>query len=289
MLDNIKNYYRLTKPGIIYGNLFTTAASFLYASYWHFTGELLAATMFGLGFVIASACIFNNYMDRDIDRKMARTKDRALVTGVILADRAIAFALALGLVGIFLLLRFVNLLSAEIALAGFVFYVFVYGYAKRKSPLGTPVGSISGAVPILVGYTAIMNQLTAEGWILFGILALWQMPHFYAIALYRLNDYAAAEIPVLPLVKGHAAAKMHSMVFIILFAAAVPLLTFFGHAGLIYLAVMTIVTIIWLSKAMKGFSYTEKNQEKWAKNLFFFSLIVLVVFSVTLALSPFLF
>src|ERR1700690_3354562 len=110
----LKKYYQLAKPGIVYGNVFTTIAAFLFASRWHFTLLLFAATVIGIALVIASACVFNNYRDRDIDRKMIRTKDRALVSGAISVKSALAYGAVLGCCGAVLLLVCVNILTAAV-------------------------------------------------------------------------------------------------------------------------------------------------------------------------------
>jgi protoheme IX farnesyltransferase len=278
-----KEYYNLAKPGIVYGNIFTTLAGFLFASRWHFSPLLLVATMVGLALVIGSACVFNNYFDRDIDRKMQRTRDRALAVGAISARRAISYGALLGLVGFFLLGAYVNILTAAIALFGFIFYVAIYGLAKRTSHWGTIVGSVSGAVPIIVGYTAVTGRLDMTALMLFLILAFWQMPHFYAIAIYRLEDYVAAGIPVLPARKGMKVTKIYIVSFIIAFIIATVTLAASGNAGYVYLAIVLALGLSWLARAIAGFKAYDDS--KWARKLFFFSLIVLVGFSLALSVA----
>jgi len=282
----LKEYYRLTKPGIVYGNVFTTIAAFLFASRLHIAPLLFLATALGIGLVIASACVFNNYIDRDIDRRMERTKDRALVSGAIPAWKALAFGAILGLCGILLLYAYVNSLSALIAVLGFVFYVFIYGWAKRTSHWGTVVGSISGSVPIVVGYTAVTGRFDLAAALLFLILALWQMPHFYAIAMYRLDEYVAAGIPVLPARKGMKTTKLYIALYILAFIVATCSLTFFGYTGYVYLAVMLFFGLAWLSRCLQSFKASDDMRS--GRRIFLFSLIVLVAFSVALAMGPIL-
>jgi protoheme IX farnesyltransferase len=282
----LKKYYQLTKPGIVYGNVFTTLASFLFASRWHFSSVLFFATLLGIAFVIASACVFNNYIDRDIDSKMARTKNRTFVLGTIDIRIALIYATLLLLAGVSLLYFYVNALTALVTAAGFIFYVFLYGFAKRTSHWGTEVGSVSGAVPILVGYTAISNHLDAPALILFLTLAFWQMPHFYAIAMYRLDDYRGAGIPVLPAVKGIRATKVYVVLYIIAFFIAASMLTVFSHAGYLHLSIVSLISIVWLYRGLQGFKASDDT--KWARKLFFLSLVVLVVFSVSLSLASIL-
>jgi len=282
----IRDYYQLTKPGIVYGNALTTLAAFLFASSWDFAPPLFFATMLGIMLVIASACVFNNYLDRDIDAKMARTKERALVTGVIKAKNALAYGTVLGLIGFALLYFFVNTLTAFLALFAFLMYVVVYGYAKRAGSWGTLVGSIPGAIPIVVGYTAVTNRLDLEALILILILVLWQMPHFYAIAIYRKDDYAGAHIPVLPLTKGIQRTKLSILSYIAVFTLATALLTALGYASYGYLLIIGVAGVVWFVRACVGFYTTD--DDRWGRRVFKLSLVVLLAFCAALALAPFL-
>ena len=282
----IRDYYQLTKPGIVYGNALTTLAAFLFASSWDFAPPLFFATMLGIMLVIASACVFNNYLDRYIDAKMARTKERALVTGVIKAKNALAYGTVLGLIGFALLYFFVNTLTAFLALFAFLMYVVVYGYAKRAGSWGTLVGSIPGAIPIVVGYTAVTNRLDLEALILILILVLWQMPHFYAIAIYRKDDYAGAHIPVLPLTKGIQRTKLSILSYIAVFTLATALLTALGYASYGYLLIIGVAGVVWFVRACVGFYTTD--DDRWGRRVFKLSLVVLLAFCAALALAPFL-
>lgn len=279
-MNLIKAYYILTKPGIVYSNALTAVAGFFLAAKGVFDIGLFLAMLFGIAFVIASSCVFNNYIDRDIDSKMKRTQKRALVKKSIPEFHAIVFATALGFVGFFLLLCFTNLLTTFIAFVGFFFYVIVYTFSKRLTVHGTVIGSISGAVPPVVGYCAVTNNFDLAAFLLFLILVIWQMPHFYAIAIFRSEDYRAAKIPVLPIKKGLMQTKIQMLVYTILFIIAADALTFFHYTGYVYLIVMTLLGIGWLVLAVRGFKTA--NGEKWARKFFFFSLIIIVLFSLLL-------
>lgn len=281
-----KRYYDLAKPGIVYGNIITTLAAFLFASQWHVNLFLLVATIFGLALVIAAACVFNNYIDREIDANMERTKGRALVVGTISNRSALLYASVLGVIGFSLLIFEVNMLSAYVAGIGFIFYVFFYSYAKRAGHWGTLVGSVSGAVPILVGYTAVTNMVDGTGMILFLILVVWQMPHFYAIAMNRVSDYRAADIPVLPIEKGALITKVNIVIYIVLFLLAICSLAIVSSTGYTFLFVVGATSLWWLVKGIQGF--TAINDKKWAKKVFLFSLVTLLVFSLMLSISPLL-
>jgi protoheme IX farnesyltransferase len=270
-----KTYYHLTKPGIIYGNLLTTAAGFFLASKYGISFLTFFAVMLGTACIIASACVCNNYMDREIDAKMERTKKRALVIGKISVKNAFVFA------GIL-----TNLLTLFIGLIGFVDYVFLYGISKRRSIHGTLVGGISGAAPIVAGYTAVTNSVDVGTLLLFLILMFWQMPHFYAIAIYRIKDYASASIPVFPVKKGIALTKVHMFLYLLGFIISTLLLPLSGLTGYVYLFVMIILNGYWLWKGIEGFG--KLNDALWARKMFSISLLCLTVFSLLLIGTPIL-
>jgi protoheme IX farnesyltransferase len=194
----IKEYYELAKPGIIYGNALTATAGFFLASPESLAeaGLLFATMLIGLSLIIASACVFNNYFDRDIDAKMERTKNRALAAGRIPAHRALTFAAILGLLGALVLWLYTTTLALGVALVGFGVYVFLYTPLKHKTPHALWVGAIAGATPPVVGYTAVTATLDWYALALFTFLFLWQIPHFLSIALYRHEEYQAAGIPL---------------------------------------------------------------------------------------------
>src|SRR5579872_5387571 len=173
-MNLFKSYYHLAKPGIIYGNLLSVVAGFFLASKNHPNFGLLIALILGVSFIIGSGCVFNNCIDRDIDKKMMRTQKRSIPTGEIRVRNAIIYASILGFLGFFLLLRYTNVLTAVLGFIGYFFYIVVYGYAKRHTVYSTIIGSISGAMPIVAGYTAVTNRIDTGAILLFLILAFWQ-------------------------------------------------------------------------------------------------------------------
>lgn len=269
-----KSLCLLTKPRIILGNVITTAGGFALASKGKIDFTLFFITLLGLSLIIASACVFNNYIDRFTDQKMARTKNRALASGLISIKSAIVWAVFLGICGASALLYWTNLLTLGVALFGFFGYVILYSLSKYHSIHGTLIGSISGAVPPVVGYTAVSNHLDLGAFLFFALMVLWQMPHFFAIALYRLNDYAAAEIPVLPVKKGAEQTKKQMFIYIIAFVLSASLLTVFGYTGKIYLFAVLFLGLLWL--VLSGFGFRSSNIEMWGKRMFLFSLLVII-------------
>ncbi len=280
-----RNYYLLTKPGIVMGNAITVIAGFTLASKGAFDFSLFLAVLVGLSLIIASACVFNNYIDRTIDKKMERTKNRVLVKGLISNNRALIYGAILGTVGTYLLVTFVNLLTVSIALLGFVVYVGLYSFLKTRSIYGTLIGSVAGATPPVVGYCAVSNQLDLGAWIFFAILVLWQMPHFYAIAIFRLNDYANASVPLLPVKKGVYKTKKQMVFYIIAFTIAAVMLTLCKYVGYMYFLIVLLLGFLWLRLCMKGFMC--KDDVVWARKMFFFSLVVIVVLSMMIPFNTY--
>ncbi len=269
-----KNYCLLTKPGIIVGNAITTAGGFALASKGGFNVLLFLVTLLGICLVIASGCVFNNYIDRFADQKMHRTRHRALAAGTISTQRALMFAIGLGLVGTLVLITYANLLTVSIALFGFLVYVILYSLSKYHSIHGTLVGSVAGAVPPVAGYCAMSNRLDMGAWILFFIIVMWQMPHFYAIAMYRIEEYKKAGIPVLPLIKGIRATKIQMVFYIVGFIAIALALVVCNYVGLIYLITVSLLGLTWLALGLKGFYCA--HDKVWARQMFVVSLVVVM-------------
>ncbi len=282
----LNTYYKLTKPGIIYGNAVTALAGFFLASNGNVDYVLLGTTLMGISLVIASACVFNNFLDRDIDSKMERTKNRAIPIGSISGQSAIIYATTLGIIGISILASFTNNLVIALGLIGFFFYVVLYGIFKRRSVHGTIVGSVSGAIPVVVGYSAVGGSFDAVASMLFLILVFWQMPHFYAIAMFRIKDYAAASIPVLPINSGVRITKVYILAYIAAFIIAMVALWVIGAVGYVYLIAVLTAGLVWLWQGLKGFK--APNNGTWAKKMFRYSLIVLLVFCLMISTDVFL-
>jgi protoheme IX farnesyltransferase len=282
MPERIKNYVLVAKPGIIFGNLISAAAGFFLASKGRVDGVALLATLIGIALVVASGGVFNNCVDRNIDRTMLRTRHRALAQGLIKLRVALAYATILAIAGLALLWAAANLLALGIVLAGLVIYVGVYSlYLKRHSVYAALIGSLAGATPPLAGYCAVTGRFDLGAVILLSIFSLWQMPHCYAIAVFRFDDYTAAAIPVLPVKRGTAAAKKHMVGYILAFMAATLMLTVGGYTGYRTLAVAALLGLSWLYLAWSG--YQAKDERLWARKLFIFS--ILTIFTLSLMMS----
>jgi len=277
------NYYLITKPGIVLGNLITVAAGFLLASGGVFHVQLFLAAMLGLGLIMASACVLNNLIDRPIDKKMKRTQNRALVTGIITDRSALFFAFVLAVLGIITLMVGTNLLTAFIAGIGFFVYVVLYSFWKSKTIYGTAIGSVAGAVPPVVGYCAVSNQFDIGASLLFAMLVLWQLPHFFAISIYHLEDYRAADLPLLPIRKGILRTKVHMLLYIVAFIFTAALLTYWNYTGTVYLFVTVAMGLMWLGLCVRGFSC--KDDQLWGRQMFQLSLVTIIAICLVIPLG----
>ncbi len=267
-----KDYYRLIKPGIVYSNSITAFGGFWVASKWNIDVLLMVYVLVGTALVMASGCVFNNYLDRDMDSKMERTQNRALPTGKVSPQTVLWYGSILGTIGLFILLILANSwLAALLGFTGLVFYVGVYTYwFKRTSTWSTFVGSISGATPPMIGYCAVSQTIDAGALILFLILFLWQPPHFWSLGIRRMEEYRAAGFPLLPVVRGTFITKISMIRYIVLLVPVTLLLHFYGYVGQIYLVVVSALGLIWLCMSVVGF--VAKDEEKWSKGMFLYSI-----------------
>jgi protoheme IX farnesyltransferase len=246
----------------------------------------LAALLIGMTLVIGSACVFNNYLDRDIDSKMPRTKSRALVTQAIPNTHAITFGIILGIVGFLILLFGTNLLTALLGLAGIVSYVGMYTPAKHRTEYATLIGTIPGAIPPAAGYTAAKGSLDIAALLLFIILVCWQMPHFYGIAIRRREEYAAANVPVWPVVRGLASTRVQMQLYAIGFLISAAVFTLLGYTGIVFIVVLGLAGIYWLYLCFQ--KPPQGGESAWAKHVFLYSLLLLPLMSVLFVLERWL-
>lgn len=286
-MDKVRAYYQLTKPGVLYGNVLTAVAGFLLAAAGDIDWLVFGGMLFGMTAVVASACVLNNYLDQDIDAVMERTKKRPSVSGSVSGVGMLVFSAILFLVGMTALVLWTNLLTVWVGVIGFVTYVWLYGaLSKRRSIHGTLVGSISGAMPILGGYVAASGRLDAAAIIVFLIIFFWQFPEFYSIAIYRRKEYAAAKIPVMPVVKGVRSTTVQIFIYTILYVLSTLSLTLFGYTGWMYFVAMALFGIHWIAVGYEGLH--AKNSDKWARRMFKLSMINILVLCVALSIGPLL-
>jgi protoheme IX farnesyltransferase len=285
----LRRYISLTKPGVLFGNVLTGAAGFLLAAghIRHYDLLLFVATIIGMTCIIAAACALNNVLDRDIDKVMTRTRKRAVASGAIAPVPATIFAVVLGLIGVAILALRTNWLVFGVGVAGFVIYVWLYGeFSKRRSPHGTLAGSISGAMPVLAGYCAVSGRIDAGAVAVFLILFFWQFPEFYSIAIYRREEYAAAHIPVMTVARGVSSTKRQIFVYTMLFVLSVLALTPLGYTGYVYAVVMAAAGGYFVWYTWQGLHAADDNA--WARKTFHYSLNILMLLSLMLAVGALL-
>jgi protoheme IX farnesyltransferase len=209
----MRDYISLTKPRITWLILMSTGVGYFFGlrgvSLWQIHWWALLHTVIGTGLIASGTAALNQWYERDADAKMRRTSQRPIPSGRLNANRALAFGIGLAIAGFVELAWFVNMLSGVLGIATLVSYLFFYTPLKQRSWLSTTVGAFPGAMPPMIGFAAASDTLTAEAWVLFAILFLWQFPHFYAIAWMYREDYARAGIRMLPVVEpdGHSTAR----------------------------------------------------------------------------------
>ena len=278
------HYIQLCKPGIIRGNLIAAAGGFFLASQGQIDWILLIFMCLGTTCVVASGCVFNNYIDRDIDKIMKRTCHRELVQKVIPVTNALICATVLCIIGFSSLFFATSFLAFIFALLGFVVYVGLYSlYYKRHSVHGTLIGSLSGACPPVIGYCAVSQQFDIGALILFITFCIWQIPHSYAIAIYRFDDYKSANIPVLPIQAGMKRTQTYMIAYIIAFGIASLALTYSGYTGSWYALGMGLVSLYWLYIAKVG--YQKMPVEQWGKQLMLLSIVCIMAFCVLISVD----
>ncbi|MER2192259.1 MAG: heme o synthase [Solibacillus sp.] len=268
-----KLWAQAVKTGIIKSNLIPMIAALMLALYTYnldFVEHIPAIiyAVLGTAAVIAAAGAYNNVYDRDIDKIMPRTKTRPTVTGELSAKTVLIAATILLIIGL-ILLAMATPLAAFLGFLGVFFYVVPYTmWTKRRTIWNTEVGSISGAMPPLIGWAAVAPDIWhPAAWALFLIMVIWQMPHFYAIAIRKKEDYAAANIPMLPVAKGLRRTYIQSNIYLVLLILS-SFLFYPLSVGLT--AVSFILSVIWLWMSMQG--SRDQEEKKWANKMFAYSL-----------------
>ncbi len=279
-----RDFITVAKPGIIRSNLIAAFAGYWVASGWDVNYGRLLLTLLGTMLVMASACVFNNYFDRDLDMKMERTRERGLPTGRLKPQTVLIYAIVLGIAGLAVLFAFSGALAGLFGIVGMFVYVVVYTlWLKRTSTWSTSVGAISGAMPPVIGYVAVTGRVDLGAWLLFAMLFLWQPPHFWALGIRRKEEYRAAGFPLLPVVKGVRRTKLQMIPYVALLLPIPVLMYIYDYAGIFYLVISTALSLAWLYLTVSGFK--AKDDEAWAKKNFFFSINYLTVSLIVLVLN----
>lgn len=279
----LKGFVALTKPRIIELLLITTVPTMFVAAHRLPSAGLVLLTLAGGSLAAGGANAMNMVYDRDIDAIMERTKGRPLVTGVVTPRAALVFAIGLEVASFVLLWQTVNLLSAVLAVSATAFYVFVYTmWLKRSSSQNIVIGGAAGAVPVLVGWSAVTDHVALAPLVMFGVIFLWTPPHFWALAVRYRDDYANAKVPMLPSTTGIDTVVRNIIGYTaalwLLSAALAPA----AHLGLVFFAITMVLgaTFFW-----RSWSLRRDASPKRAMKLFGFSITYLTVLFVAMGVT----
>lgn len=276
-------YFRLTRPRVIPLLLVTTLCAMLVAAARAPSFGLIAVTLLAGALMAGGAHAINAYIDRDIDAEMKRTRTRPVVTGAIPPRNALWFGVILGGGGFALYLAFVNVLSALLAMAGLLFYVYVYSiWLKRRTVQNIVIGGAAGAFPPLVGWAAVENHLTFGALVLFLIIFLWTPPHFWALAIMIRKDYEGVSVPMLPVVIGVERTARHIAVYTVALVGVTLLLAIGRVMGMVYIAIAVLLGAGFLFQTLRLLRETSKAA---AKRVFVYSNLYLALLFAAMVLD----
>lgn len=270
-----RDYYALCKPNVVIVMLMTSLIGMLLAEDYLSDLSIIFWGNLGIGLSAASAAAINHIVDREIDQKMSRTKKRPVATGRVPIHRAIIFAFLLGIIGQSVLFVFVNSLTAWLTLASLVGYALIYTlFLKRATPQNIVIGGIAGAAPPLLGWVAVTGSIHPDALLLVLIIFAWTPPHFWALAVYKKDDYAKAGVPMLPVTHGIQYTKLHIVLysFILLAVTLLPFCT--GMFSWIYLFSATTLGVMFIYKSVRTYFSSDINL---ALNTFKFSITYLLL------------
>lgn len=279
-------YFELCKPKVVYLIVFTAIVGmFLAVPGWPPLNALVAGTM-GIGLAASSAAAINHLLDQRIDAVMARTRDRPLPTGQLSVTQVLTFALILCVLSMAILLVWVNALTAILTFLSLIGYAIIYTvWLKRATPQNIVIGGAAGAAPPVLGWTAVTGAIDPNALILFLIIYVWTPPHFWALAIHRRHDYAAVNIPMLPVTHGVRFTRWHILFYTILLVLVTTLPYLTGMSGLLYLAGVTVLNLGFLWYA---FLLLRDNEEGLPMKTFGYSVIYLMVLFVFLLADHYL-
>lgn len=283
----VRAYVALTKPRVIELLLITTVPTMILAKHGLPDLWLVIATLVGGAFSAGSANAFNCYIDADIDKIMGRTKGRPLVTGELSKREALIFAIVLGLVSIAWLWIFANLLAALLSLSAILFYVLVYTLLlKRRTPQNIVWGGAAGAMPALIGWAAVTNSLSVSAWLLFLIIFLWTPPHYWPLSMRYKEDYAAAGVPMLPVVRSPRVVGVQIVLYTYALLASTLLMIPAANLGWVYTVTAVLSGGWFLFEATKLYKESKRTTPKQPMRLFHGSITYLTLLFIALAIDP---
>ena len=284
--DSVMSYYELCKPRVIALMVFTAWIGMFLVDPNVFPLRAFVFGSIGIALMASSAAAINHVVDRRIDAEMYRTKARPLPTGSLSVSQCLVFAILLGGTGLLVLLFWVNLLTAVLTTLSLIGYAFIYTlYLKRATPQNIVIGGAAGATPPLLGWTAVTWQIDPYALVLFLIIFTWTPPHFWALAIYRKEEYAKVNIPMLPVTHGEDFTRLQIIFYTVLLMIVTMLPFLMGANGVVYLIGAILLGGGFLYYALMMW-YTKSNQ--WAIKTFVFSIVYLLLLFVFLLLDRYL-
>ena len=278
----VRDLWELTKPKITRMNVLMALGGYALAG-GQFDVPRVGTALVGTALAVGSANVLNQYLERDIDGRMARTAGRPLPNRRMTPQLALGFGIGLGVLSVVMLWTLVNPLTAGLGLFALLAYVLVYTPLKQITPLSLVIGAVPGAIPPLMGWTAASGVIDPGGLVLFGILLVWQLPHFLAIALYRKDDYARAGFKTVPVVRGDRVAKAQAVAWSIALVPITLALIPLGVASWLYGAVALGLGLWFVGWSLRGLR--ADAGVAWARGFFLFSVAYLPALILALAVD----
>ena len=286
VLINWRGYLELTKPGVQALLFVSCASGMLIGSDFNPPITAFFFGLIGISFLAASSAVVNHFFDKTIDSKMNRTANRPLVKGNISDNAAILFSILLYCSGSWMLLIFTNFLTWLLTTLTFIFYGFIYTkYLKFMTSQNIVIGGLAGAMPPLLGWSAITNSIEPDALLLVLIIMVWTPPHFWALAVHRVEDYKDAAVPMLPVQKGVDFTKQHILLYTLLLLASTMLPYAVGMFGEIYLLSAMLLGFIFL---VYSYRLYKDDTNSFAMPTFAYSIIYLAVLFAAMLLDHFL-
>jgi protoheme IX farnesyltransferase len=273
--SSFQNFLALCKPRVTMLIVFTAMIGMFLATPYMVPLDILLAATIGIGMASGAAAAFNCLVEQAIDAKMARTRGRPLPTGLVTSKQTFIFASIMAIIGLTILYVYVNPLTMWLTLATFVGYAIIYTvFLKPATPLNIVIGGLSGAMPPALGWAAVTGTVSPEAWIMVLIIFAWTPPHFWALALYRREEYAKSGLPMLPVTHGEAYTRLQILLYTIILTAVTLLPFAMTTSGFIYLGSAILLDAVFIAYAVGLY---RQYSDALAKSMFKFSILYLTL------------
>lgn len=283
---DLSSFFALCKPRVTALIVFTAIIGMFLATPGMVPLQILLAATLGIAMSSGAAAAFNHLIEQKIDAKMARTRGRPLPTGQINSQQTIIFATLMAVIGLGILYFFVNTLTMWLTFATFIGYAVIYTvFLKPATPLNIVIGGLSGAMPPALGWAAVTGTVSAEAWILVLIIFAWTPPHFWALALYRREEYAKSGLPMLPVTHGEMYTRLHILLYTVILVAVTLIPFALRMSGIIYLVSIILLDIVFMVYAIKLY---RTYSDALAKSTFKYSILYLMLLFLALVIDHYI-